>query len=91
MICLALTIIIVARRVMLLPLGVAALLSLPQFVIVRLGVLGTIRISILNQSSHKCSHVIAVTLEPSQVQLQRLKPAIALQRYDWRIGIDAVR
>ena len=69
MICFPLTIIIVARQVMLLPLGVVALLSLPRFVIVRLGVLGTIRISLLNWSSHKCSHVIVVTLEPSQLQL----------------------
>ena len=66
-----------ARRVMLLPFGAAALLSLSRLFIVRLGVLGTIRIGILKQTFHKCSHVIAVTLEPSQLQLQRLKPAIA--------------
>ena len=68
------------RRVMLLPFGAAALLSLPCLVIVRLGVLGTIRVGILNQSYHKRSHVIAVTPKPSQLQLQRCEPAIAFQR-----------
>ena len=85
-----LTIVSMARQVMLLPFGAAALLSLPQLLVVRLGILGTIRIGILNQSCHECSHVIAVTLEPSQLQLQWLKLAIALQCYDCRISIDAV-
>ena len=53
-----------ARRVVLLPLGMSALLSLPCLVIVRLGVLGTIRVGILNQSRHQFPHVAAVALEP---------------------------
>ena len=35
-------------RVVVLPLGVAALLSLPCLIIVRLGILGTIRVGIFN-------------------------------------------
>ena len=55
------------RWVMLLPLGVVALLSLPCLIIARLGILGTIGVGILNQTYHKCSHVIAVVLEPSHL------------------------
>ena len=47
----------------------AALLSLSCLVIVRLRVLGTIRVGILHQSYHKHPHVIAVTFEPSQLLL----------------------
>ena len=78
------------RWVMLLPLGVAALLSLPCLVIIRLRVLGTSRVSILHQSCHKHPHVIAVTFELSQLQLQRCKPAIAFQCQNYCIRIDAV-
>ena len=47
-ISLALTITsLIRRRVMLLPFGDAALLSLSWFVIIRFGVLGTVRISVL--------------------------------------------
>ena len=60
-ISLALTI---ASRVILLPLGVAALPSLPRLFIIRLGVVGTIRVSILNKSYHERPHVIAVAFEP---------------------------
>ena len=66
---LALTIVSMARRIMLLPSSVVALISLSRFFIIRIGVLGTIRVSVLNQSRHKCPHVIAVMLEPSQLQL----------------------
>ena len=52
------------RRVMLRPLGVATLLSLSQLFIIRLGVFGTIRVGILNQSCHQLPHVTAVVLEP---------------------------
>ena len=58
------------RRVVVLPLGVAALFSLPCLIIVRLGILGTIRVGILHQCSHKGAHIIAVVLEPSQLHLQ---------------------
>ena len=61
----ALTVASLVRRVMLLPLSIAALPSLPWVFIIRLGVLGTIRVSILNQSRHECPHVIAVVFEPS--------------------------
>ena len=67
------------RRVVVLPLGVAALLSLPCLIIVRLGILGTIRVGIVHQCSHEGSHVITMTFEPSQLQLQGFKPAIAFQ------------
>ena len=60
-IILALTI---ASRVILLPLCVAALPSLPRLFIIRLGVLGTIRISIFNESRHERPHVIVVAFEP---------------------------
>ena len=60
---LALTVASLVRRVMLLPLGVATLLSLSRLLIIRLGVLGTIRVSILNQSRHQLPHVTAVALE----------------------------
>ena len=53
------------RRVMLRALAVAVLLSLPCLVIIRLGILGTIRISILYQSSHEGPHVSAMALHPS--------------------------
>lgn len=87
----ALTVIPMASLVMLLSFCVNILLSLLQLLFVRLGILGIIIIGILNQSCHERSHVIVVTLEPSQFLLQRLKPAIALQCYDCRISIDAVR
>ena len=61
---------LIRRRVMLLPFGVAALLSLSWHVIIRLGVFGTIRINILNQSRHECPHVIVVAVELSQFLLQ---------------------
>ena len=60
----ALTVASLVHQVMLLPLGVAALLSLSRLFVIRLGVLGTIKVSILNQSRHQCSHVIAVAFEP---------------------------
>ena len=69
-------------RIMLLSSGAAVLLSLSRLVIIRLGVLGTIRVSVLNQSHHQLSHVIAVALEPTQLPLKRRKPAILLQHYD---------
>ena len=47
----ALTVAYLVRRVMLLPLGVAALLSLSRLFIIRLGVLGTIRVSILTRAT----------------------------------------
>ena len=52
---------LIRRRVMLLPSGAtAALLSLSHLSIVRLGVLGTIRVSVFYQSRHEHPHVIAV-------------------------------
>ena len=75
-----LTVVSMACRVVLLPLGMSALLSLPCLVIVRLGLLGTIRVGIFHQSSHESPHIIAVAFELSQLQLQRCKPAIAFQR-----------
>ena len=61
----ALTIASLTRRlVMLLSFSVAAPLPLPCFVILRLRVFGTIRVSILNQSRHECPHVNAVMFEP---------------------------
>ena len=51
-ISLALTIAPLIRRVMLLPFGVATLLSLTRPFLIRLGVLGTIRVGILDQSRH---------------------------------------
>ena len=65
------------HRVGVLPLGVAALLSLPCLLIIRLGILGTIRISIFHQTGHEGPHVGAMTLHPSQFQLQGPKPAVA--------------
>ena len=67
-----------ARQVMLLPFGAAALLSLSRLFVIRLGVLGTIRVSVLNQSCHKRPHVIAVTLKPSQFLLKEEETAILL-------------
>ena len=57
------------RRVVVLPLGVAALISLPCLIIVRLGILGTIRVGLRHQCSHEGSRVITMTVEPSQFQL----------------------
>ena len=50
-ICLAFTIVPMTCRIMLLPLGVAALLSLPGLVILRLGVLGTIRVAYFTRAT----------------------------------------
>ena len=66
-------------RVMLVTLAVAVLLSLPCFFFIRQGILGTVRINILDHSRHQLAHVIAVTLEPPQILLQRFKTAIFLQ------------
>ena len=66
----ALTVASLIRRVMLLHLGVPAVLSLARLFIIRLGVLGTIRVNILNQSRHECPHVIVVAFELSQFLLQ---------------------
>lgn len=49
----ALTVASLTCRVMLLPFGIATLLSLSRLFIIRLGVLDTIRVSILNQSRHQ--------------------------------------
>ena len=65
-ISLALTVAALIGRVILLSLHAITLLSLSRSFILTLGVLGTIRVGILNQSYHTRSHVIAVTLEPSQ-------------------------
>ena len=54
----------VASRVILLPLSVAAPLPLPRLIVIRLGVFGTIRVSIFNQSCHERPHVIAVAFKP---------------------------
>ena len=67
----------VACSVMLLTLGVVVPPSLPYLVIIRFGILGTIRISIFHQSGHEGPHVGAMTLHPSQLQLQGSKPAVA--------------
>ena len=40
-----------ARRVVVLPLGIAALFSLPCLIIVRLGILGTIRVGIFSSAA----------------------------------------
>ena len=68
----------IAYLVMLLTFGAAVLLPLPCLVIIRFGILGTIRISIFYQSGHESPHVGAMTLHPSQLQLQGSKPAVAL-------------
>ena len=63
-----LTIISMARRVMLLPFGVAALLSLSCLVIVRFRVLGTIGVSILVvELSRQMSSCKDLVVEPSQL------------------------
>src|SRR3954469_7272099 len=54
--------------VVLLSLGVAVLLSLPCLFIIRHGILGTIRISILYQSGHESPHVGAMSFHSSQLQ-----------------------
>src|SRR4051812_25570547 len=76
--------------VILLTFGVAVLLSLPCLFIIRHGILGTIRVSILYQSSHESPHIGAVALHPSQFQLQGPKPTIAFQSYHSRVSIDAI-
>ena len=48
---LALIVVSIARRVMLLPFGIVALFSLTRLFIVRLGILGTIRIDILTRAA----------------------------------------
>ena len=63
-ISLAFTVASLVRRVMLLPLSIVALPSLPWIFIIRLKVHGTIRVSILNQSCHERPHVIAIMFEP---------------------------
>ena len=59
----------IACPVMLLTFGVVVPLSLPCLVLIRFGILGTIRIGILYQSSHEGPHVSAMALHPSQLQL----------------------
>src|SRR3954469_3473222 len=78
-----------APWVMLLTSGVAVLLSLPCLFIIRLGILGTIRISILYQSGHESPHVSAMALYLSKFQFQGSKPAIAFQGYNRSVSIDA--
>ena len=63
-ISLAFTIAPLIRRVMLLTLGVAVLFSLPCLFIIRLGILGTVRVGVLDQSRHQCTHIITIALEP---------------------------
>ena len=53
------------HRVVLLTLSIAVPFSLPYLLIVRHGILGTIKVGVLNQSRHECPHVVAVTFEPS--------------------------
>ena len=67
----------IACLVMLLTFGAIVLLPFPCLVIIRFGILGTIRISIFHQSGHEGPHVGAMTLHPSQFQLQGPKPAVA--------------
>ena len=65
--------------VMLVTLAVAFLVSLHCLFFIRHRVLGSIRISILDESCHQRSHVVTVTLEPPQLLLQRFETASFLQ------------
>ena len=66
-------------RVMLVTFAVAILLSLPCPFIIRRGILGTIRVGILDQSRHQRTHIIAIALEPPELHLQGRKTTILLQ------------
>ena len=74
-ISLALTIDSLIHRVVMLALGVATLLSLSRFFIIRLGVLGTIRVGILNQSSHQL---------PMSLQWRLSRPSFCLRGIKWQ-------
>ena len=65
-----LTFIPMASLVVLLSLRTVIPLSLLRFLIIRIGILGIIRIGILYQGCHEGSPVVAVALEPSQLLLQ---------------------
>ena len=61
---------------MLRALAIAVLLSLPCLFIIKLGILGTIRVGVLDKSRHQHAHIITITLEPPQLLFQRQKTAI---------------
>ena len=62
-ISLTLTVAGLTYRVMLLSISIGALLSLTWLIIIRLGVLGTVRVNIFKQSRHERPHIIAVAFE----------------------------
>ena len=77
-ISLALTVAALIGRILLLSLHAATLLSLSRSFILRVGVLGTIRVGILDKSRHKLSHVIAMTLKPPKFLLEWHETSIFL-------------
>ena len=76
---LTLSITTMACRVILLPFHVAALLFVSRLFIIRLGVLGTVRVGILDKSHHELPHGIAVALKSSKLLLEGEETAIFLQ------------
>ena len=75
----ALTVAALIGRVVLLSPHTATLLSLSRSFILRVGVLGTIRVGILEKSRHKLPHVAAMTFKPPELLLEWKEPAIFLQ------------
>ena len=65
--------------ILLLTLTIATFLPLIGFFLVRSGVLGVFKISILDESRHKLSHVIVVTFKPPQLLLEGCKVTILLE------------
>ena len=75
----ALTVTALIGRVMLLSPHTATLLSLPRSFILRVWVLGTIRIGILDKSRHELTHVTSMTFKPPKLLLEWKETAIFLQ------------
>ena len=61
------------------PLVLLLFFSLTRPFLIRLGVLGTIKVGMVDQSRHELPHVTAVVFEPPQLLLKRLKMAVFLQ------------
>ena len=75
----ALTVTTLIGRVVLLSPHTATLLSLSRSFILRVGVLGTIRVGILDKSLNDLPHVTAMTFKPPKLLLEWKETAIFLQ------------